>query len=53
MYTNCSFDCISAFTIVKLKKPYVAFLITIGTIGREKELFTEDMNQHEKTAYVI
>jgi len=46
-------DCISAFTIVKLKKPYAAFLITIGITGRNKELFSEDINQHEKLPYVI
>ncbi|MEA2107191.1 MAG: UDP-N-acetylglucosamine 4,6-dehydratase [Bacteroidota bacterium] len=34
--------------MVKLKKPYAAFLITIGIIGRNKELFTEDINQYEK-----
>jgi len=48
--TICSFDCNSAFTIVKLKKPYAAFLITIGIIGRDKELFTEDINPLKTTS---
>jgi len=42
---------LSAFTIVKLKKPYAAFLITIGIIGREKELFTKDINQLQTTSH--
>ena len=33
----------------------MAFLITIGIIGRDKELFTEGAKQHEKTSqkYIV
>jgi len=51
LYTICSFDCISAFTIVKLKKPYAAFLITMGITGRNKELFTQYINQLQITRH--